>query len=58
MSRPAQVQREGQMAEEQAKLSGLHESETVKDFGHQMEMRGIHAWWRRAMGYTGQSDRL
>lgn len=59
MSRPAPVQRENQLLSgEQAELKGLHETETVKDFGHQMEMRGVYAWWRRAMGYAGQSDRL
>jgi len=58
VSRPAQVERENKVSEEQAKLIGLHETDTVKDFGHQMELRGVYAWWRRAMGYAGQPDRL
>lgn len=38
--------------------SGLFETESVKDFGEQLRMRGVHDLWRRAMGYTGQHDRL
>ena len=36
---------------------GLEEIDTVKGFGLQMEQRGVHAWWREAMGYTGRDDR-
>ncbi|KAK3115444.1 hypothetical protein LTR53_005196 [Teratosphaeriaceae sp. CCFEE 6253] len=32
--------------------SGLHETDSVKDFGQQMASRGVYAWWRRGMGYT------
>ncbi|KAF2725119.1 hypothetical protein K431DRAFT_343119 [Polychaeton citri CBS 116435] len=35
---------------------GLHETETVKDFGNEMQQRGVYEWWRNAMGYSGQSD--
>jgi len=58
VSRPAPAQREGQISEQQATLSGLHETDTVKDFGTQMEQRGVYAWWRTAMGYAGKEDRL
>ncbi|KAK3116344.1 hypothetical protein LTR53_003370 [Teratosphaeriaceae sp. CCFEE 6253] len=35
---------------------GLHETDSVKDFGQQMADRGVHAWWRRGMGYTSQDS--
>ncbi|KAF2483647.1 hypothetical protein BDY17DRAFT_297774 [Neohortaea acidophila] len=31
---------------------GLFETDSVADFGRQMEERGVLAWWRKAMGYT------
>jgi len=57
-ARPAEVNRETEPSTEQSDKTGLHESDTVKDFGHQMQQRGVHAWWRQAMGFTGQADRL
>jgi len=36
---------------------GLHETESVRDFGEQMANRGIYAWWRKGMGYS-QKDQL
>ncbi|GAB7346999.1 hypothetical protein MBLNU459_g3149t1 [Dothideomycetes sp. NU459] len=34
---------------------GLYETATVKDFGSQMQDRGVYAWWRKAMGYQDQT---
>jgi len=31
--------------------TGLFELETVKEFGAEMERRGISAWWRQAMDF-------
>ncbi|RMZ34004.1 hypothetical protein D0859_01884 [Hortaea werneckii] len=60
-ARPAEVEREGDRAkiqEEGLNGEGLHETESVKDFAQQMHDRGVFEWWRKAMGYTGQQDRL
>jgi hypothetical protein len=40
------------------RTTGLFESETVRDFGSQMQQRGVYAWWRQGMGFTGSEDRL
>ena len=59
MSRPAAVAYEHAIAEQvDARRTGLYETESVKDFGLQMERRGVHGWWRKAMGYTGHDERL
>lgn len=58
VSRTAAVHRENPPDKEHMKQTGLFESDTVKDFGHQMQQRGVYAWWRKAMGFTGSSDRL
>ena len=58
-SRVAEVQRENAPDSQQMKrTTGLFESETVKDFGNQMQQRGVYAWWRQGMGFTGSEDRL
>ncbi|RMX89615.1 hypothetical protein D0869_00751 [Hortaea werneckii] len=60
-ARPAEVEREGDGGKVQRGglvREGLHETETVKDFAQQMYDRGVFGWWRKAMGYTGQQDRL
>ncbi|KAI6829585.1 hypothetical protein KC340_g7242 [Hortaea werneckii] len=60
-ARPAEVEREGDRAkiqEEGLNGEGLHETESVKDFAQQMHDRRVFGWWRKAMGYTGQQDRL
>ena len=31
---------------------GLHEVETVKDFGAAMRQRDVWSWWRKGMGYV------
>ena len=31
---------------------GLHEVETVKDFGAVMRQRDVWSWWRKGMGYV------
>ena len=36
--------------------SGLHELDTVKDFGEAMTDRRIYAWWRKGMGYNDRED--
>jgi hypothetical protein len=58
-SRAAAVQRENAPDPQQMKrTTGLFESETVRDFGNQMQQRGVYAWWRQGMGFTGSEDRL
>ncbi|KAI6832079.1 hypothetical protein KC340_g7340 [Hortaea werneckii] len=60
-ARPAEVEREsdrGKVQGEGLVGEGLHETESVKDFAQQMHDRGVFGWWRKAMGYTGQQDRL
>ena len=37
---------------------GLFESDTVKDFAAQIQDRGVLSWWKKAMGFTGNEDRL
>ncbi|KZT70915.1 hypothetical protein DAEQUDRAFT_666803 [Daedalea quercina L-15889] len=54
--RPAPVAPEVRSHEEHARERaipvGLHEVETVKDFGAVMRERGVWSWWRRGMGYA------
>ena len=38
--------------------TGLHELDTVKDFGAKMERRGVLRWWRKAMEFDTPDDRL
>ncbi|KAK0344683.1 hypothetical protein LTR59_012500 [Friedmanniomyces endolithicus] len=58
-SRPAPVVVEDStgVQESDAGRQGLHETESVRDFGEQMANRSIHAWWRKGMGYS-QNDQL
>lgn len=56
VARAAAVRRENTPDAQQMKRTGLFESETVKDFGSQMQQRGVYAWWREAMGFTGSYD--
>jgi hypothetical protein len=58
VSRTAAVHRENTPDVQQMKRIGLFESDTVKDFGGQMQQRGVYAWWRDAMGFTGSYDRI
>lgn len=37
---------------------GLFETDSVKVFGEEMRQRGVYEWWRTAMGWSGQDDRL
>lgn len=39
-------------AEKETARAGLSEVETVKEFGGQMEQRGVWHWWRKGMGYA------
>jgi len=59
-SRPAEVKRENSASNDVVEhiASGLHETESVKDFGLQMQARGVYSWWRKGMGYAGQDERL
>lgn len=38
--------------------TGLHEVDSVKDFGAEMERRGVLEWWRTAMEFETPGDRL
>ena len=59
-SRPSSLKRDATVdaGSHVVERSGLHEIDTVKEFGVQMEQRGVHTWWREAMGYTGKDDHL
>lgn len=39
-------------------ITGLHELESVKDFGAEMERRSVLPWWRKAMEFDTPDDRL
>lgn len=52
VSRPATVQHESQPTKESQVRPGLYETDTVSNFGSQMQNRGVYAWWRKAMGYA------
>ncbi|KAK3679669.1 hypothetical protein LTR78_000045 [Recurvomyces mirabilis] len=36
----------------------LYEIESVKDYAARMDAAGLLPWWRKAMGFSGQDDRL
>ncbi|THY23622.1 hypothetical protein D6D01_05900 [Aureobasidium pullulans] len=52
VARPAAIQHENQPTKESSVRPGLYETETVSDFGKQLQDRGVYAWWRKAMGYA------
>ncbi|KAK5747179.1 hypothetical protein LTR17_000314 [Elasticomyces elasticus] len=56
-SRPARVKHEDACRPNVDMRSdhGLYETDSVKDFGQQMQDRAVHSWWRRGMGYS-QND--
>ncbi|KAK3698112.1 hypothetical protein LTR37_017070 [Vermiconidia calcicola] len=56
-SKPAATSLEHSIPSE-ARDVGFFETESVKDFGHQMQQRGVFAWWRKAMGYASDDQRL
>ncbi|TKA79286.1 hypothetical protein B0A55_04251 [Friedmanniomyces simplex] len=58
-SRPAPVVWEGKTGHQEnlTEREGLHETDSVKDFGQQVASRGVHAWWRKGMGYS-HTDQL
>ncbi|KAK3325536.1 hypothetical protein B0H66DRAFT_127965 [Apodospora peruviana] len=54
-SKPAEIQPDEFINQKVAKAEdqhGLFEVETVSEFAHAMEQRGISAWWRRAMEFA------
>ncbi|KAK6437451.1 hypothetical protein LTR95_006355 [Oleoguttula sp. CCFEE 5521] len=57
-ARPSLVVREVKPTKSLCTEPGLAEIETVKDFGLQMQRRGVYEWWRVGVGYAGQSDRF
>jgi hypothetical protein len=52
VARPAAVQHENEPTKESQVRPGLYETDTVSDFGKQLQDRGVYAWWRKAMGYA------
>ncbi|TIA38391.1 hypothetical protein D6C78_04050 [Aureobasidium pullulans] len=52
VARPAAIQHENQPTKDSEVRPGLYETETVSDFGKQLQDRGVYAWWRKAMGYA------
>ena len=57
-TRPDETHREHDSDDIHLKPPGLYETDSVKDFGDQMQQRGVFAWWRRGMGYAKQPERL
>ena len=59
-SRPQAVKREQDpdFKAETVSTGGFFETQSVKDFGQQMQQRGVFSWWRTAMGYAGQEGHL
>ena len=56
-SRPAAVSQEHSISSDIHHV-GFFETKSVKDFGHQMQQRGVFALWRKAMGYASDDERL
>ncbi|KAJ9629857.1 hypothetical protein H2203_002239 [Taxawa tesnikishii (nom. ined.)] len=52
VSRPAVLERENEASDKMLSKRGLHEIATVKDFGQEMQDRGVYDWWRKGMGYV------
>ena len=57
-SRPAALVREEDITAEKQSTSGLHELDSVKEFGQAMRYRGVYTWWRKGMGYAAQDELL
>ena len=57
-TRPNEIQREHHLNEIDPRPPGLYETDSVKDFGDQMQQRGVFNWWRRGMGFANQPERL
>lgn len=58
VARPAAIERDAMHPSGSDHRTGLYETDSVKDFAVQMDNRGILAWWKKGMGYTGSEDRL
>lgn len=54
VTKPMSITRECSIDPVLLKQNGLHESETVKNFGQAMRDRGVYSWWRKGMGYDNQ----
>ena len=58
VARPAVIERDAMHACRTDHKTGLYETDSVKDFATQMNDRGVLAWWKNGMGYTGSQHRL
>ena len=58
VARPAVIERGAMHSSGSDHKTGLYETESVKDFAMRMDDRGVLAWWKKAMGYTGSEGRL
>ena len=58
VTRPNETNRERDTKELHLRPPGLYETDSVKDFGDQMQQRGVFAWWRKGMVYADQPERL
>lgn len=58
LCRPTEKQRNRQSMNDQTINTGLFELDTVKEFGAEMERRGVLQWWRKAMEFDTRHDRL
>ena len=58
LCRPAEKQGDRQSISDQTINTGLFELDTVKDFGAEMERRGVLQWWRKALEFDTHDDRL
>ena len=57
VARPSEVRHEHDIRPNDDFLKlGVFETDSVKRFGHQMEQRGVFAWWRRSMGYSDEQQ--
>ncbi|EAT85123.1 hypothetical protein SNOG_07657 [Parastagonospora nodorum SN15] len=46
---------DGIKQEQKVPYGKLEEIETVKEYGATMEALGVRSWWRRGMGYMGET---
>jgi hypothetical protein len=51
VSRPAELVFDKEIAPPLDESGKLYQVDSVKGFGEKMEQRGIHGWWKKAMGY-------
>lgn len=58
LRRPAEAHIENSRDSKALDTAGLHEIHAIKDFGAEMERRGVRQWWRKAMEFDPPDHRL